>query len=163
MGRPKLIRRELTQEFLRSVLDYNAETGVFTWLRDGSVASAPKDHRGYKRIGIEGQRPYAHRLAFLWMTGSMPQCVDHINCNMGDDRWKNLRGATKAQNGFNRGLQRNNTTGHKGVYYHANGYEAAVWANGKKHDLGRFRTLDDAVNAANAARLRLHGEFARAT
>lgn len=162
MGRPKVPKVEITQEYLRSVLNYNTETGVFTWLKDGSIAGAPKDERGYVRITLNHhQRPYAHRLAFIYMTGQSPQCVDHVDLDKSNNRWANLRAADKSKNGMNRVKPKNNTSGFKGVYYQANGYVGEVFVEGKKHYVGRFSSPEDAARAVQQKRLEIHGEFAR--
>lgn len=104
---------ELTQEIVRELLDYNPETGVFTWRpRDrkwfntdriwnswnaklaGKPAGTP--HRsGYIWIGLNGKLLAAHRLAFLWMAGAWPtRQVDHRDRDRANNRWTNLRDAT---------------------------------------------------------------------
>lgn len=150
----------MSAEKLRALLNYDQETGVFTWRKDSSVAGAPRDERGYIRIGVLGKRWHAHRLAFVWMTGSCPSYVDHIDGNMGNNAWANLRAATKSQNGMNRGANKNNSTGFKGVYFQANGYTAEVRKDGVKYYLGRFKSAVEAAKAAERARDELHGEFA---
>lgn len=142
------------------MLRYDPESGLFTRL-GGAAAGAPRDQRGYIRIGIAGKRFHAQRLAFIYMTGACPDYIDHIDEDKSNNRWANLRAATKSQNGMNRGLQKNNSTGFKGVYYQANGYVAEIWVNRKKHYLGRFRTAYEAGLVAAKARVTLHGEFAR--
>lgn len=151
---------EISQQQLRSLLNYDPESGTFRW-HDGRVAGSPRDARGYIRIGVGPKRFYAQRLAFIYMTGACPAYIDHIDGDKANNGWANLRAATKAQNGMNRGANKNNTSGFKGVYYQANGYIAEVHVDGKKHYLGRFHTAAEAgVAAANARRV-LHGEFAR--
>lgn len=160
------MKPHVTQERLREVLLYAPTTGVFTWRiswrrkRAGEVAGGPLDERGYCRIGVDGKRYHAHRLAFIYMTGSCPAYVDHIDLDCGNNRWANLRGATKSQNGMNRQKNSNNTTGVKGVYFQANAYVAEICVAGLKHYLGRFPSLGDATAAVIAARSQFHGEFA---
>lgn len=88
--------------------------------------------------------------------------VDHRNGNTTDNRRENLRVATKFQNEQNRGKNRNNTSGYKGVGFDklTNRWTAKIDSGGKTHWLGRFKTAEEASLAYNAAAQRLHGEFA---
>ena len=89
--------------------------------------------------------------------------IDHRNCNGLDCRSSNLRPATKATNAQNRGLDRSNASGVKGVHFenYTGKWRAEVWAHGKHLRLGRFATLEEAAVVASAARTEHHGEFAR--
>ena len=88
----------LTQSELKSLLHYDPETGLFTWIAPlsnrvqvGDVCSTVAPI-GYILIGVRGQKLYAHRLAWLYMTGEWPENqIDHINCVKTDNRWANLR------------------------------------------------------------------------
>lgn len=95
----------LTQKRLKEVLHYDPETGAFTRLacfqRPDVVGKVDrKDTAGwYTRIAIDGCRHYAHRLAWLYMTGLWPSAeIDHRNCIKSDNSWKNLRDVTSLTN-----------------------------------------------------------------
>ena len=114
----------LTIEQLKEVLDYNPDTGLFTWIKStqqtkaGSVAGN-KTNQGYIRISVKRKRYLAHRLAYLYMTGHFPEnFIDHINHIRHDNRWTNLRDATSSQNQANQVNPKNNTSGYKGVSWH---------------------------------------------
>ena len=100
----------LTAEYLRWNLRYDPETGQFTRLRhrygrttDGAKLGSPKAPGGYLRIGICDKLYLAHRLAYLYMTGEWPpEEVDHVNMVRGDNRWANLRAASRRMNLANR-------------------------------------------------------------
>jgi hypothetical protein len=124
-------RDDLTAAYVREILDYNPETGVFTWQklpkfrsdRTGKVAGCPDD-RGYIRIRINNHYYRAHRLAWLIMTGESPGAldVDHRNRNKSDNRWQNLRLATRAQNNANAPYKPgSNKHGFKGVCFNGHG------------------------------------------
>jgi hypothetical protein len=88
--------------------------------------------------------------------------TDHRNGNGLDNRRANLREATKSQNAANRGLDRNNTSGFKGVYWNKaeRKWQAHIQVDGKKRTLGRFPDPEDAARAYDAAALDAFGEFA---
>jgi hypothetical protein len=75
---------------------------------------------------------------------------------------ENLRFATHQQNMMNRGTQKNNKSGHKGIRFdpERKKWQARIGLNRKTIHLGRFDRLDDAIAAHAKATLKLHGEFA---
>jgi len=89
--------------------------------------------------------------------------VDHINLDTLDNRFSNLRYATRQQNASNRGLPKNNSTGIKGVGWHkaSKKWRATITCGQKSFHIGLFENQTDAVIAYNDAAKRLHGEFAR--
>ena len=92
--------------------------------------------------------------------------VDHINGNSLDNRLSNLRICTHAENMRNRKMHKNNKCGMKGIYLDhspgcANKYRAQIRVDGKKINLGRFSSKEDAYSAYKLAARKYHGEFAR--
>lgn len=159
---------EPTRTRLVELLDYSPETGVFFWKKRTGRCSAGKPGGtvtkwGYVRIRIDG-RPYAaHRLAFLWMTGSIPPEVDHINGDRADNRWANLRPATNQQNKWNRVVQSRSRTGVKGVCGRTDGrFEVRIRRDGTNKYIGSYRTLAEAKSAYDTLAREIHGEFFRA-
>lgn len=88
--------------------------------------------------------------------------IDHKNGNGLDNQKSNLRKATKSQNQCNRGKNKNNTTGYKGVKFDKprNKFRARICINNKTIFLGRFDTSEQAAKAYNEAAKIHHGEFA---
>lgn len=118
-------------------------------------------------IGIEGVGYLAHRLAWLYMTGEWPPAgveVDHVDTNPNNNKWCNLRLLTHSENGFNRGANRNNKTGLKGVHFHkkANKWVAQIVVNGENVYLGLFDSAEVAKIAYDAAARLYHGDYAHA-
>jgi hypothetical protein len=160
-----------TQEDLKRLFHYDPETGNFIRkvtkagnAKAGMIAGA-KSVRGGIIIRMFGNKDFrAHRLAWLYMTGEFPPDgleIDHINCNPEDNRWCNLRLATKSQNKHNTRVRKNNTHGFKGVSFVNGRWMASIRLNWKRHYLGCFATPEQAAAAYAKAAHELHGEFAR--
>jgi hypothetical protein len=163
---------KLTAKRLRELLHYDPETGVLTWIKStrwnwrGKPAGY-QSQRGYISLRI-GDRSYsAHRLAFLYMKDRWPiHQVDHVNCIKNDNRWSNLREATKFQNCHN--LKKCRGLLPKGVSKSTkentpNPFYARISANNKRYYLGYFTTPEKAHAAYCEAAKTLHKEFARMT
>lgn len=159
---------ELTQEDLKKMLHYDENTGYFTWIsaknnrKPGGIAGST-DSYGYRQIYVINRLYLSHRLAFLYMIGRLPDNeVDHINGIRDDNRWANLREATKAQNACNRLFNKNNTSGYKGVSFHPSSkkWQANIRVGGKQRYLGLFNTPEFAYEAYKLAAIELHNKFA---
>lgn len=107
---------------------------------------------------INGTR-YIHRILINAKPGYE---VDHINGNGLDNRRCNLRIATPSQNRMNRGKQRNNTSGYKGVYWNKDckKWLASITIVNKQKHLGLFTEIKDAARAYNKAAIDYFGEYA---
>lgn len=160
---------ELTIDRLKSQLSYNPETGEFLWLQrrkgvqvDRPAGRVSKAH-GYRDICIDGILYRSHRLAFYWMRGEWPDgVVDHINGIKHDNRWCNLRECSQSQNMMNCQVRSNNTTGMVGVSWDKSRQKwlAQIRLNGKKKNLGRYETKEQAKQAwMNAVALSGDAEF----
>lgn len=89
--------------------------------------------------------------------------TDHMNGDKLDNRRNNLRTVNHHQNGLNRGVPSNNTSGVKGVYWHRRDrkWRAQIRINSKKKYIGSYRDKQDAALAVEAAIRKYHGEYAR--
>lgn len=157
----------ITQEQLKQFLHYCPDTGVFTWLikrsgvRPGDKAGTHRKHDGktYILISVNGKKYRAHRLAFLYMKGSMPDMLcDHINGNGTDNRWCNLREVDSVNNNRNMRLRADNKSGTPGVYWNKKDkrWQVQIKVGKKRGYVGQFKTLDEAVEARLKAE-REHG------
>jgi len=160
----------MTRDELAALLDYAPETGVFTWkVRTGravpGMIAGTAHNRGYWTIIVRGTPYLAHRLAWFMVHGEWPALdIDHINGDKRDNRIANLRLATRSENMANKGPNRNNTSGYKGVwYYKRTGKWMAGYRKGNARiHLGYFDTAEEAVEAHRTAYAKAFGEYARA-
>ena len=88
--------------------------------------------------------------------------IDHRDGDRANNRWDNLRCATRSENNANRALQRNNCSGFKGVSLKSGKWRARIRKHGRLFALGVFQTPQAAHAAYVAAARRLFAEFARA-
>lgn len=163
----------LTAERLQEILNYNPKTGIFTWKKTLSIRApagvnaggrARNDHREFHLIGIEGRKYQASHLAWLYVHGTWPEHqIDHRDGNPLNNCIDNLRAASGSQNQANRGRNKNNTSGYKGVYWDRSSgrWAANIWKNRRKIWLGCHDTAELAHAAYCRAALEHHGEFAR--
>jgi hypothetical protein len=161
--------KPLTAATLRELVDYDPATGIFVWratrsrAKVGSVAGS--FNYGYRRIGINGQFYFAHRLAWLHVYGEWPSGeLDHINLDKADNRLVNLRLANRSLNMANSPKSSRNTSGFKGVRRckDCDRYAAEVRVHGRTIHLGLFRTAEEAHAAYVAGARKVFDDFARA-
>jgi len=158
----------MNQSEAKRLWQYEPETGKLYWRiapRKGvSVGAEVRSFDGrYLNVKYKKKKYSVHRVVWLLMCGVWPpKHMDHLNGDMTDNRFSNLRLATARQNSYNRHKRPANKTGYRGVYFAGNGstrYRARIRVNGKLTDLGYY---DDPRNAHAAycfAACELHGEF----
>lgn len=145
-------------------LHYDDETGEFRWKGTfgkraiAGCAAGAVTSLGYVSIRINGRAYQAHRIAWLIKTRAWPIAdIDHINGVRSDNRWCNIRQATRSQNCMNRPIPRNNTSGYKGVSFHRHSRKWYAHISGKC--IGYFMTPEQASDAYERASSALFGEF----
>lgn len=158
---------ELTAEELRAALDYDPETGRFSWRSPTSFKMRPGDPagymaQGYVRIRVKYRKYLAHRLAWLYVHGEWPKgMLDHANRNPADNRIENLRQANFSTNAANavfskvstlpRGVRKAATEGR---------WMAQIKVNGKVRHLGTYGSQQEAAEAYRKGAIEAFGEFA---
>lgn len=157
----------ITQSHLRSILRYDHEAGVFTWLKPprnqgrmkGKVAGSVAT--GYVLIKIDGRKYKAHRLAWLYVHGAFPASViDHRDGNPLNNAMSNLRAATHAQNCANARRWAKKSLP-KGVRKNGSGFTARISVQGRLITIGTFANAAEAASAYAREATRIYGEFAR--
>ena len=162
---------KVTFDTVRELLDYCPDSGQFVWRQrdrhwftsdrwwkawntrySGKSAGSlyVNSQTGYQCIVIMlGKKPRrAHRIAYLWMTGSpAPSNLDHKDQDATNNRWSNIRLASHHINNRNVRIRANNTSGVNGVSWNKRVRKWEAYANGenrKRVALGFFDNIDEA-------------------
>ncbi len=155
-------------KYIRKYLRLHKASGKIFWkispspnVRLGKEAGYIS-HSGYRKISIKNKNVYTHRIVWFLTKGFWPTFgLDHINGDTSDNRISNLREATQDKNLANSKLRKDNTSGHKGVWWHK---QARKWAgcigNGKGKHRGSFNTREEALAVYAEAAKAKYGEFA---
>lgn len=158
----------ITQKELKSILNYNPDTGIFTWaikpnrsIKIGDIAGS-LEGRGYHRIMLNRKAYKTHRLAWLYVYGEFPlNEIDHIDQNKTNNKINNLRECSRGNNNCNILNRKNNKSGYKGVSWNkAKGkWISQIQSNKQKIFLGSFDCQKKAHIAYCEAANKYHGEF----
>lgn len=174
---PQAGMRLPSSEDLRSLLEYDPETGLMIWkergpewFEDGKRLSAEgmcaiwnakfsgkrafclTMKTGYHTGTILGFKALAHRVIWKMETGQEPQTIDHIDGNPSNNRIKNLRAASPFMQSHNKRTGRRNRSGCMGVSeYQPGRWKASIIYNRQSLYLGSFRDFHDAVAARKKA------------
>lgn len=160
------LERKAFHKEVKELLNYNPDTGVFTWLKPssnlsrvkiGSIAGSVDASRGYRKIRVKCKRYAAHRLAWFYVHGEWPDVIDHINGERDDNRMINLRDVSQFINTQN---MSRNKSGCAGVTKNPkdNYWYARLNTGGVNQFLGCFKRYEDACIAARRARIDQFGE-----
>jgi len=157
----------ITQNQIKSLFEY--KDGDLYWKEKSSPKSrikigdkiTSKFIDGYHRVCINRKTYKLHRIIFLYHFGYLPEIVDHIDCNKNNNRIENLRQANKSQSQHNKGLQKNNKSGIKGVNWCNNKmkWRSRCQINGKRISK-YFTDLNEAEEYVVKLRNILHNEYA---
>lgn len=163
----------LTQQQVRTLYDYDPQTGWLTHKSTGARAGSEvfkPDRNGVKqpqlrRVSIRGKVYPETRIIWVWMTGtwSSAKFIDHADTNPFNNAWSNLREANDQESLRNRKPW--TATGYKWVYVDkrktTRPYKARIRIDGKDYHLGGYATPQDAHSAALALASNHHGKFTR--
>ena len=150
-------------------LHYDPDTGIWIWLEPPSNSCKAKtradlNHKSsYRTVKINKKKQLSHRLAWFYMTGSWPTAhIDHRDRDGNNNRWNNLRLASRSENAANSKRPRTNTSGYKGVIWCAKTkcWRARIEVNGKTICVGTSRDKESARELYVAAAKKYFGEFA---
>lgn len=147
--------KRLTQKRLKEVLNYDPLTGVFTWFKNRSSRARAGGVAGYKsngylKIRIDSGQYYAHRLAWLYIHGYLPENdMDHIDRIKYHNWIDNLRETSRSCNMRNTINRKDNISGVKGVSWNkeTNKWRVQISVNSHNKNIGHFKSFDNAVCA----------------
>lgn len=165
--------KNLTQKQLKEILDYNSETGEFTWkidmgikIKAGDIAGSKHSVR-YWQICYKNKRYFAHRLAWIYMYGTIPEglVINHrefANGTQHCNRISNLEVCTRQQNNAYKKKCKKNTSGYKGVSWskELQKWRAYTSYYGKYIHIGYFDSKLKAAEAYNKKAQELFRGFA---
>lgn len=160
------------QDTLKELLNYDPDTGQLTWKArserwfsskraaaiwntrfPGKPALSTVGNDGRRQGYLLWQMTKAHRVIWKMVHGTEPQIIDHIDGDPGNNRLANLRNVSHAVNMRNARIRPDNKSGVPGVHFDKSRqrYLAYVDIDGKRKNIGRFKTFEEAVEARRAA------------
>lgn len=167
----------LTIDVLRSVLEYDPDSGDLRWKErpvsmfpderarnvwnsrfSGKVAFSACCANGYRSGTIFGKTYRGHRLAMALHLGRMlgeTEFVDHINGSRSDNRACNMRLVSRSENMRNAKKPCDNTSGVVGVMRRKNCVSKVWLARIGKSVIGSYDTFEEAVAARQDAERRM--------
>jgi hypothetical protein len=149
----------IDQETVKRLFYYDPDSGALLWRKGNGGNVKPwqqvksRNGHGYYAAKVHGRSYLAHRLAWLYVHGSMPEGdIDHKNRIRNDNRLCNLRSVSRTDNCQNISLPSHNKSGHIGVSWlkSHNAWTVYVKVNKKNNWLGYYKDLDEAIAARKA-------------
>lgn len=157
----------ISHDELKRLLHYDPETGIWTWLsgrNKGNVAGVTAASKGgYVFVTINKVAYRAHRLAWFYIKGKWPtNLLDHKDRNRTNNRFVNIREATKSQNCANAKLWKTSTSGFRGVYWEPKKkkWRVIIRQGGRRHYFGYYKCKLAAHFVHLVEFRKIFGEFA---
>lgn len=167
----RVMNMKLTVEYLREAIYYDEATGCFIWRirpehhfsrsnqhknwngRYAGTIAGKIDNNGYLNIKVNYHLYRAHRLAWFYVHGVWPDCVDHEDGNRLNNAIKNLRDTNHTGNNQNSAKRSDNKSGITGVYWDKehNKWRSSIMADKQKINLGRYSDFFEACCARKSA------------
>lgn len=142
-----------TQERVKHLFHYDPDSGKLFWKNPTSIRTKIGDeisyiNCGYLKVCFDGEIHLAHRVIWLYETGHWPdyprELVDHKDQDKLNNKFNNLRLTDHNGNQHNRPLNKNSTTGFKGVTKKGDKFMSQASFKGKRYYLGLYSTAEEA-------------------
>jgi HNH endonuclease len=155
-------------ELVRRLFTYDHANGALIWQEPmhrqvrvvkGQIAGYVNLYSRCIVIMLDGKNYKAHRLIWLYVTGSWPvNCIDHINGDPYDNRFDNLRDVTHQVNlqNIRKASRQKKRSSLLGAFRNHNKWMSRIKVNGKDKYLGNFETEEEAHAAYLAAKRKYH-------
>lgn len=162
MGYHIYIKPLPSQEYLKTILKYEKETGHVYWKKTGKIVKSCTKDLGdkYKRIMIDNIHYTLHRVIYQLHYGNLSSedVIDHIDRNKQNNKIENLRKTNVFVNNQNQGERKNNTSGYKGVSWskQRKKWRATITINGKHKTLGFSESKENAFKIYQEAKAKYH-------
>ncbi len=153
------ISNPITWDELIQVLEYDTDTGIFTWKENRKGGWELKDNvagsvnsNGYTQIRLGPKLYLAHRLAWFYAFQEWPEdIIDHIDKNRSNNSLDNLRDVSQSVNLHN-AVQRPSKSGFRNARKVGNRWQSEIKVKGKSIHLGMFDSPEEASQAAETYR-----------
>ena len=159
-------------DYVPGYSNYKVSSKGRVWSSTSNKIMKPSiDSYGYYVVGLTRDKQRKHHkvhrlvaLTFYFVDNDDDACklqIDHIDRVKTNNKLLNLRFCTGTENNRNQGIQRNNTSGYKGVGWssYSNTWRARIHFNGKRKCLGSFDTKEEAYEAYKKASQEFYGDF----
>jgi len=151
-------KKDLTQDQVQSLFNYNDKTGELFWkearYKDRQWLEAGHWHnRGYRQVRVREKEYLVHRIIWLYVYGTHPEEIDHINGDKADNRLENLRAGNKSLNQRNAKRRKDNKSGMSGVNWcnREQRWIVRIQYNKRRIMIGQYTDLEKAKAARLAA------------
>lgn len=142
------------QDELKGQFDYDSSTGILLNRRlnkpAGFVVKGGNSTKQHWVVKIGKHYYTQQRVIWMWVYGEDPgeMLVDHIDQDGLNNELTSLRLVTRRQNRENSKLNKNNSSGYRGVYKMGKRWQAKVYAGvSKTRSIGTFDTPEEAAEA----------------
>lgn len=157
---------DLTQEYVKNLFDYRDGKLYWKVARKNIYIGKQAGHikpTGITLVGFDNKTYLIHRIIYLYWHGEMPEFIDHIDGNPGNNKIENLRRCTKSENNWNSVKRKDNSSGIKGISWHKKDgkWHARLMVDKQNVYLGAYTDIAEAAKAVTLARAHYHGAFAK--